>query len=190
MVALHFGQEPLRYPDTPLEIVEFDLIEDVSASTPPSPAPSNLSLAEQEYPDPQAEFLSHQIKQSAPTPHLVTNREARKKVLSGLPYPLPAAIRPPLAAYAAQVRDKIAEHKFYPEEARRSLIEGRVLLEVQVFPDGSLGKVSVVRSSGFRILDRAAQLAAETASPFEPPPASWTRQVRLHIPVRYFIELS
>ena len=43
----------------------------------------------------------------------------------------------PLALYADHVRRRIASHKFYPDEARRTLEEGRVVLELAIRPDGS-----------------------------------------------------
>jgi len=45
----------------------------------------------------------------------------------------------------------------YPSAARRRGIEGKVLLAVSVSPDGLVKSVAVKKSSGARILDRAAQ---------------------------------
>lgn len=45
----------------------------------------------------------------------------------------------------------------YPESARASGEEGVVVLSAEVLEDGSVGEVTVVRSSGSRTLDRAAR---------------------------------
>ncbi|MEQ8371273.1 MAG: energy transducer TonB [Alphaproteobacteria bacterium] len=45
----------------------------------------------------------------------------------------------------------------YPWSARRNGIEGRVVLRVEVLPSGMVGQVVVAESSGYGILDRAAQ---------------------------------
>jgi protein TonB len=49
----------------------------------------------------------------------------------------------------------------YPEEARRDRQQGVVTLLVDVSPEGSVLKVSVQRSSGYRKLDEAALRAAK-----------------------------
>lgn len=49
----------------------------------------------------------------------------------------------------------------YPLVARRRGWEGRVLLEVRVGADGSVGRVRVARSSGHSVLDEAARAAVE-----------------------------
>jgi protein TonB len=48
----------------------------------------------------------------------------------------------------------------YPRLARRRGYEGEVLLELEVLPDGAVGRVAVVGSSGFDVLDEAAVAAA------------------------------
>lgn len=50
----------------------------------------------------------------------------------------------------------------YPSAAKRRNIEGKVLLEVSVNPDGGAAKVTISRSSGFAILDNAALEAVKT----------------------------
>lgn len=44
----------------------------------------------------------------------------------------------------------------YPHAAKRMGHEGRVLLRVQILPDGSAGSVAVSKSSGYETLDEAA----------------------------------
>ncbi len=44
----------------------------------------------------------------------------------------------------------------YPIIARKMRYEGTVVLDIEVLPDGSVGEVKVVESSGYEVLDRAA----------------------------------
>lgn len=49
----------------------------------------------------------------------------------------------------------------YPASARRQHIEGKVLLKVEVTPNGDAETVTVAHSSGSNVLDEAARLAVE-----------------------------
>jgi protein TonB len=49
----------------------------------------------------------------------------------------------------------------YPTSARRSHVQGRVMLEVRVSKDGLADNVSIAQSSGFSVLDRAAKNAVQ-----------------------------
>ncbi len=56
----------------------------------------------------------------------------------------------------------------YPEEAIRKGINGGLLMDVAINPDGSLHSVRILRSSGYEILDRAAKRIVKLAAPFPP----------------------
>ncbi|MDH5485594.1 MAG: energy transducer TonB [Gammaproteobacteria bacterium] len=76
----------------------------------------------------------------------------------------------------------------YPEAALREKLDGRLLLDVAINPDGSLKDVRVLQSSGHKILDEAARRIVRLAAPFPP----LTEDIKqdtdvLHIPrVWYF----
>jgi protein TonB len=44
----------------------------------------------------------------------------------------------------------------YPEEARRGGQEGLVVLSVEVLKDGSVGRIEIITSSGYPLLDDSA----------------------------------
>ncbi|MPL58721.1 hypothetical protein SDC9_04263 [bioreactor metagenome] len=44
----------------------------------------------------------------------------------------------------------------YPDEARRQGLEGKVMIKLEVLPNGRIGSVSIERSSGYESLDAAA----------------------------------
>ncbi len=51
----------------------------------------------------------------------------------------------------------------YPRYSRLHKEEGTTVLSVEILPDGKLGNVEVVQSSGYRRLDRAALMGMQTA---------------------------
>lgn len=58
----------------------------------------------------------------------------------------------------------------YPEEAKRHKMYGNLILLTAVRADGSIERLSVLRSSGFAVLDEAAVKIVELAAPFAPFP--------------------
>ncbi|WJW75786.1 energy transducer TonB [Thiohalobacter sp. IOR34] len=58
----------------------------------------------------------------------------------------------------------------YPDAARRQHLSGNLLLDVALNPDGSIYNISVLRSSGHKILDDAAVRIVRLAAPFPPLP--------------------
>ncbi len=58
----------------------------------------------------------------------------------------------------------------YPEEARRNRIYGSLRLMVSLLPDGHVKDISVLESSGHRVLDDAAIRIVRLAQPFAPFP--------------------
>lgn len=67
---------------------------------------------------------------------------------------------PDPSAVAALLRHALLQHFRYPAIARQNSWEGKVVLNVQVMADGQVGATHILQASGFRILDRAAQRAA------------------------------
>lgn len=57
----------------------------------------------------------------------------------------------------AQLHSYLAQHFIYPRLARRMGWEGQVSLGLHIEEDGSLQKIHVVRSSGYKVLDENAQ---------------------------------
>ncbi len=70
----------------------------------------------------------------------------------------------------------------FPEEARAQNLFGSVLVTVAIRADGTVEKVEIDRSSGSRVLDRAAKRVVQMASPFKPFPDKIKRETDiLHI---------
>ncbi len=60
----------------------------------------------------------------------------------------------------------------YPEEAKRRGLSGQLRLDVALNPDGTVHSITVLRSSGFSVLDDAARRIVQLAAPFAPFPTS------------------
>ena len=76
----------------------------------------------------------------------------------------------------------------YPEEALRHNIDGSLLLDVAINPDGSLNHMKIIQSSGQKVLDDAAKRIVRLAAPFPPLSKEILKDTDvLHIPrVWYF----
>ncbi len=70
----------------------------------------------------------------------------------------------------------------YPDQAAREHLEGTLILEVELKWDGSIVEVSLIRSSGHKILDDAAKRIVELAAPYPPFPAE-LREAADHIEI-------
>ncbi|HVI55203.1 MAG TPA: energy transducer TonB [Luteibacter sp.] len=69
----------------------------------------------------------------------------------------------------------------YPDEARRQGVYGELVLTVGLNRDGSIKSMDVIKSSGHKLLDEAAQRIVRLAAPFPTLPADKTRVDELYI---------
>ena len=78
------------------------------------------------------------------------------------------------AEYVDKWRQRIEKigTQYFPEEARRRKLYGSLVMTVHIKADGSVEKVEIDRSSGYRLLDTAARRAVDLAGPFPPFPAA------------------
>ena len=67
----------------------------------------------------------------------------------------------------------------YPEEARRENLSGSLVLNVTINANGGVEDISVVRSSGKKLLDDAASRIVELAAPFQPFPPDIRKETDL-----------
>lgn len=77
--------------------------------------------------------------------------------------------------YANYMRDwvskveRVGELNF-PDSARRADLSGSLIVEVALYPDGSVRNITILRPSGHKILDDAAVRIVKLAAPFAPFP--------------------
>ncbi|NVK11628.1 MAG: energy transducer TonB [Gammaproteobacteria bacterium] len=78
------------------------------------------------------------------------------------------------AAYLEQWRQRVEQvgNASYPQEAVDQNLFGNVRLKVSVRANGSVAAIELLKSSGYRLLDRAAIKTVEDASPFAAFPES------------------
>jgi len=65
----------------------------------------------------------------------------------------------------------------YPEQARKLNMNGAVVLDVEINPDGSVLAVSIIRRSGQKVLDDAAVRSVRLAAPYDPFPPDIRKEV-------------
>ncbi len=88
-------------------------------------------------------------------------------------------------SYVSLIIQEIERKKFYPPLARRLGIEGKVVVRIVVDRGGKLKEVSVVKSSGNKILDRAASKLMKKCN-FPPLPPEYQKEVfDVEVPIRY-----
>lgn len=88
------------------------------------------------------------------------------------------------AAYQDAWRQKVERigNLNYPDQAKRQRLNGSLLLDVAINPDGSVKSVTVERSSGHKVLDDGAVRIVRMAAPFAPLPSEILKEVDvLHI---------
>jgi protein TonB len=77
--------------------------------------------------------------------------------------------------YASYMRDWVAKVERvgelnYPDAARRQNLSGKLIVQVAVYPDGSVRDITIRKPSGHKILDDAAVRIVKLAAPFAPFP--------------------
>lgn len=82
------------------------------------------------------------------------------------------------AAYERAWQEKVERigNLNYPDEARRKGLSGKLLVSVWVAKDGTVKKIKIRRSSGYKVLDAAVVRIVRLASPFAPFPKELAQQ--------------
>lgn len=88
-------------------------------------------------------------------------------------------------SYVSLIIREIERKKFYPPLARRLGIEGKVVVRIVVDRGGKLKEVNVVKSSGNKILDRAALKLIKKCDFPSLPPEYQKETFDVEIPIRY-----
>jgi TonB family protein len=91
--------------------------------------------------------------------------------------------------YAQAIKERIAGQWKYPQEARKKKLEGRLVALFSLNREGALTRFDITRSSGHEVLDREAERAVRSATPFPPFPSTVTVS-RLNINVSFDYTLS
>ncbi len=97
--------------------------------------------------------------------------EALERVVNAAPQPEAAVIdSEALVQYESLLLAWLERHKHYPRRAQRLRIEGEGRLRIRIDGEGKTVTLELERSTGNRLLDRAALDMARRAAPYPPPP--------------------
>ncbi len=126
-----------------------------------------------------------------PLPIRVT--EVSKDNFSSLPSLPPGAPREKgnkvlRTGYLSRVIALIDRAKRYPLRARLAGYQGDVKVSFVIEADGRVQAVRVVRSSGYALLDKAAQKTIWRAAPFPPPPRELSPPLELTVKISFVLQ--
>ena len=76
-------------------------------------------------------------------------------------------------SYNRWLKVKVESVLHYPELAALSGYQGTLYILFDIMKDGSLGRLEVLKSSGYKILDDEALRSIRDSAPFQPLPAEW-----------------
>ena len=77
-------------------------------------------------------------------------------------------------SYATIIKGRIMANWKYPEQAKKNLIEGKLMVIFSLDKSGNLKRMEIVKGSRFEILDSEAIRAIKSSAPFPPFPPSIT----------------
>ena len=93
------------------------------------------------------------------------------------------------ADYLRAVVAWLERHKIYPEEARIKRQQGTVLIVFSIDRGGHITSFAIRKSSGFAVLDSAAEDMVDRSDPVPPMPASDERErLTLTLPVKFDLQ--
>lgn len=118
------------------------------------------------------------------SPPVTRQESAAATASSGPPQATPA---PQSGRYLSIVRSRIQEKKHYPPFARDMRQEGGAVVRITIGPEGEVRTSSLVRSSGYTLLDKAAIEAVRRAQPFPPPAEYGLGPLSIDVPIHYRI---
>lgn len=75
--------------------------------------------------------------------------------------------------YLVGMKNRIELYWDYPEAAAKNGWQGKLQIDFAVLKDGSIGEITLIRSSNYPALDDAAMTALKLAAPFPPFPENF-----------------
>jgi protein TonB len=90
--------------------------------------------------------------------------------------------------YGQKLQAFIEKNRFYPQKALRLKQEGTVKLMITILKNGSFEKVEVIKSSNYKILDKATQQLVSSLKSFQPLPNQNFEKQEFTVPVGYKVK--
>lgn len=89
--------------------------------------------------------------------------------------------------YLSLIRSKIERNKYYPRYSKKMNHQGTSTVKMIIASDGSVLNITIVSSSGYNTLDKAALDAVKNTVPLPPPSDYGLGKVSLNIPLCYLL---
>ncbi len=122
---------------------------------------------------------AQQHKETGPLPFLTQN-DIDELARKGMPQKRPGEDSVTLdtdefkfMSYNRWLKIKVESVLQYPELAAISGYQGTLYILFDIMKDGSLGRLEILKSSGYKILDDEALRSIRAAAPFQPLPDEW-----------------
>lgn len=142
--------------------------EKIVASAPPPPAEPTIETAAVVTGKPSQTNISAEVSDDAPP----DDEGARSVSFRKQEY---------IKAHFLYIKEEIQKKITYPVMARKMGWEGKVVVSFVICEDGSVIDIKIVKSSGFKLLDKNAVDSIKKAMPFPNPPV----RAELIVPVVY-----
>ena len=88
-----------------------------------------------------------------------------------------AAQKKEMDNFLAEILMRIEKAKYYPSVARKRGMTGTITCKFSIFPDGSVKDISLVKSSKYKLLNKAAVEAIKKGAPYPAFPSSFKKNV-------------
>jgi periplasmic protein TonB len=125
---------------------------------------------------------AQQHKETGPLPFLTQN-DIDELARKGMPQKRPGDDSVTLdtdefkfLSYNRWLKVKVESVLQYPELAAISGYQGTLYILFDIMKDGSLGRLEVLKSSGYKILDDEALRSVRSSAPFQPLPEEWNME--------------
>jgi TonB family protein len=143
-------------------------------------------------PPPPPPLVEPQVQTIAP-PDVIIRTEAPPPTITVQTVAKPAPQQPPQPvvaesqqSYLARLLAQLNRAKRYPADAKRSHIQGVVMLHFVMAKDGTVSTFDVAKSSGHEQLDQEALALIQRAQPLPPiPPGFGKEQINAVVPIEF-----
>jgi protein TonB len=171
-------------PQASASIMHVSLIPTAATTAPPAAgtAPPTSALERAAGMDPNPAPTGPQADHGAAVPPAPG---ASADTAAGAATVTPEMTQAALLSYRQLLQAHLARYQRYPLDARRSHVEGTVLLHFVLGRDGRISDAWIVQSSGSAALDAEALLAIQRAEPLPSIPSGWPASLDIVLPIAF-----
>jgi TonB family protein len=90
--------------------------------------------------------------------------------------------------FLAEILMRIEKAKYYPSVARKRGMTGIITCKFSIFQDGSVKDISLVKSSKYKLLNKAAVEAIKKGAPYPDFPSSFKKNIFIsHVDIKFYL---